>query len=249
MLLLHHLPADGHRPRRVVLVVAEHHPHVAAEDAAPFGDELPVEVLGLVDAVLGDGRRPGQRGVDADHDLLVGDAVAVVGAGRRGGGWGTGGRGRGRAVRGGGGRRGCGAGGGGDGSRAMVVAPLSASDAGPETERAPAVGAGVDRTEGGSPATAAPVAPVADSGACATTPMVPVAAVAGGGAAAMSGPATPAFWPQAAQTTRAAAAASARSRQLAERTATRVSTPSMTFPVTLCGSEQQDATGIPAQGR
>ena len=128
--------------------------------------------------------------------------------------------------------------------------PISgARDAGPETERAPAVGAGVDRTEGGSPATAAPVAPVADSGACATTPMVPVAAVAGGGAAAMSGPATPAFWPQAAQTTRAAAAASARSRQLAERTATRVSTPSMTFPVTLCGSEQQDATGIPAQGR
>src|SRR5207237_819487 len=71
-----------------------------------------------------------------------------------------------------------------------------ASDAGPETERAPAVGAGVDRTEGGSPATAAPVAPVADSGACATTPMVPVpvAAVAGGGAAASSGPAAPAVW-------------------------------------------------------
>src|SRR5207302_538682 len=72
---------------------------------------------------------------------------------------------------------------------------------------------------------------------------------AAAGAAAVSGPGTPAFWPQAAQTTRAAAAASARSRQLAERTATRVSTPSMTFPVTLCGSEQQDATGIPAQGR
>src|SRR5205085_5502870 len=81
-----------HRPGGVELVVAEHDPHVAAVDPAPLGEVLPVQVLGLVDAVFGDGRRPGDGGVDADDDLLVGDAVAVVrigGAGedtrRRGG--------------------------------------------------------------------------------------------------------------------------------------------------------------------
>jgi hypothetical protein len=94
---------------------------------------------------------------------------------------------------------------------------VTAPDA--DDDRARAAGAGPDRSEEDGPATV--VAVVAVAAADGRTGGAPVVAVAGetaegGGAATPSGPPTPAFWPQAAETSTAAAAPSARSRKPAE---------------------------------
>ena len=205
VLLLDHLPADRHGPRRVELVVPEHDPHVATEDPAPLRQEPPVEVLGLVDAVLGDGRRPGDRGVHADHDLLVGDAVAVAGIGRPGCGRGRrrsgpGGPGGGRATAGGSGRGRTGRGGSRRlGRRGRRRSASRRGRAGPGRRRGAghAGGRRLGRRldlRGGS-------ARRRRGGVHRPT-----------GAAAVSGSPTPAFCPQAAATRTTAAVAMARSR-------------------------------------
>ena len=78
--LLDHLPAHLHGVLRVELVVAEHDAHVAPEQPVRRGggEELPVDVLADVEALLRDRRRAGDGGVDADDDLGVGDAGGVV---------------------------------------------------------------------------------------------------------------------------------------------------------------------------
>src|SRR5581483_8903788 len=47
------------------------------EDAALLGEELPVDVLALVEGVLRERRGAGDRGVDPDADLGVGHARPV----------------------------------------------------------------------------------------------------------------------------------------------------------------------------